>query len=272
MDVIEEMDIPMGRPLYLQVQNSTFVFDITYTNTSQCHNAELICTGSSVPRNHLVPYFYITCGTDRSYVGPDLYHFAPKSTSIVESYKCASPSIQDLRPKWRLLGYFSSSQCPTLSNTTYNSTFCHNEENSKTSIPSSSPSLTPTITTSVPSNQPIKPSDDKKGKNEKSTDSSFSKSPGIEPTISVKPIRDPSPSSLQPTNNSSFHTNDNSTRYILEKSNGNCEPNKPNKANTNNSTHPNMCTKKQNIPSWAYLKNVDLRKWLTNTFFIHTLR
>ena len=261
MDVIDEIDIPMGRPLYLQVQNSTF--DITMSNTSLCHDAELICTGSSVPRNHLVPYFYITCGTNHSYVGPDLYHFAPKSTTNIESYRCASASSnKDIRPKWKLLGYFSSSQCPTLSNTIYNSTFCEIRENSISSIPSLSPSLTPTKATVAPSNQPIKPSDDKKGKNEKSAASSSSKSPGMEPTISLEPNRDPSPSSLQPTNN-------NSTRHTLETSDGNCDANH---TNTKNTTHPNMCTKKQNIPLRRYLKDVDLRKWLTNAFFIHSLK
>jgi len=126
-------------------------------NSTTCDNplASLICSGTSTPSPGRVPFFYVKCGTSSTYFGTDPYHFTPpfgsrfpghgNISNMVRSYVCDGMDIS-VRPDWKLMGFFNSSDtgCLSLVQARYNSEICVANE---TAVPSSS---SPTTLTNAP--------------------------------------------------------------------------------------------------------------------------
>jgi len=90
-----------------------------------CLQGTSVCTGSSLPEFGKIPLFFITCGNN-TYVGSDKYYFSPSranSNQDIRSYACAGEST-DVRPIWKLLGYFDDGSCNALQGATYDTSFC----------------------------------------------------------------------------------------------------------------------------------------------------
>ena len=115
------------------------------TSTS-CGTATRACEGKSTPSIDHVPFFYITCGSEK-YLGPDPYHFTPNFSSFpdhgtydnpVRSYRCEGQDL-NVRPAWKLMGFFPTG-CVALAPANFNSDLCYN-------VPSAMPStsLEPTV-------------------------------------------------------------------------------------------------------------------------------
>jgi hypothetical protein len=123
----------------------------TSTNCSS-PSAALVCSGTSTPSPGHVPFFYVTCGESRTYLGPDPYHFAPpfgsrfpghgNITNIVRSYVCDGED-SSVRPTWKLMGFYNSTDadCASLRTATYDGGIC---PANNTASASSSPTATPT--------------------------------------------------------------------------------------------------------------------------------
>jgi len=83
------------------------------------------CSGKSVPGAGLSPLFAMACGSSQ-YVGSDRYHFAPSrssNTDPIRSYVCDGED-DDVRPSWKLLGFFAEGSCSFLDGASYDSLFC----------------------------------------------------------------------------------------------------------------------------------------------------
>ena len=82
------------------------------------------CVGSSVPGYGLNALFVISCA-NKTYVGSDKYFFSPIDDEhhYIRSYACRGESSQ-VRPEWKLLGYFEEGQCDYLKYAYYDEQFC----------------------------------------------------------------------------------------------------------------------------------------------------
>lgn len=102
-------------------------FAVLVGSNRTCDAAPNSCVGFSTPRNGSSAFFLVTCGNG-TYIGPDQYHFAEredndKDASIkIRPYVCDGFS-DNVRPTWRLLGYFDQDAC-TLDSLEFNSTLC----------------------------------------------------------------------------------------------------------------------------------------------------
>merc|ERR1712226_272515 len=114
------------------------------------------CEGKTTPQTNTRPLFHIQCG-GQSYVGSDLYHFAPAGTPR-RPYLCDGET-NDVRATWKLLGYFVQGSCEYLNTATYESDYCDVHSNAPSVTPSNvptrsiqpsvAPSSTPSISPSV---------------------------------------------------------------------------------------------------------------------------
>jgi len=113
-------------------------------------SGEVRCTGKSVPQFDSTALFAISCGNN-NYVGSDQYHFSPSiaSDNIIRSYACEGEAI-DVRPVWKLLGFFEEGSCDFLQNAVYDSNFCSCCD-SVSSSPSVSTTLSPSSVSASPS-------------------------------------------------------------------------------------------------------------------------
>ena len=99
----------------------------------------------------LVAHFLVQCG-DQSYVGTDTYHFSPlrynASNIFYEPWICYGMS-EELRPRWKLLGYFTPGKCDFLKSAFLNPQLC-----SSTQYPTTSPTASPTYVKGAPTPAP----------------------------------------------------------------------------------------------------------------------
>lgn len=98
---------------------STFGAYVSGTNI-ECLQGSIVCTGKATPHFGMKPHFVISCG-DKTYVGPDKYHFSParlKESDPFMPYVCEGER-DDIRPKWKLLGFFIDGKCSSLENSKY---------------------------------------------------------------------------------------------------------------------------------------------------------
>lgn len=90
-----------------------------------CLQGSSVCVGSSLPEFNKIPLFFVTCGSN-TYVGSNKYHFSPTRASVnddIRSYACAGEAT-NVRPTWKLLGYFEDGSCSALELGIYDTTFC----------------------------------------------------------------------------------------------------------------------------------------------------
>jgi hypothetical protein len=81
------------------------------------------CSGFTTPQINTKPLYAMNCGIKSYYVGSDLYHYTPKPPqSALRSY--AYCEGQEVRPVWKLLGYFEEGVCLFLENARFDENFC----------------------------------------------------------------------------------------------------------------------------------------------------
>ena len=81
--------------------------------------------GKSAPEFGMRPLYAVTCG-DKKYVGSDQYIFSPRreyELETIRSYACEGETV-DIRPEWKLLGFFEEGSCQFLESAAYDSEFC----------------------------------------------------------------------------------------------------------------------------------------------------
>lgn len=91
-----------------------------------CLQGQIICSGKASPHYGMTPHFIIHCG-DRTYVGPDRYHFSPpryEESDPFRPYVCDG-EIEGIRPEWKLLGFFKDSSCDLLKESKFEENACH---------------------------------------------------------------------------------------------------------------------------------------------------
>ena len=113
-----------GTNIYL-FSNDQNSFGANMEDEISCSQGNLVCEGKSVPQNGMSPLFAITCGNS-TYVGSDRYHFSPPRASekeTIRSYVCYGED-NDVRPEWKLLGFFVEGRCDLLKNAKYDPHFC----------------------------------------------------------------------------------------------------------------------------------------------------
>ena len=162
------------------------------TSTS-CSTGTVICTGSTNYGYELFPFFAVSCGS-KSYFGRDLYRFAPGRNytsdvffqgGVLQPYACEGEPV-DVRPTWKLIGYFDPADegCASLENYTYSEGFCAADPLNpieESEIPSSIPSLQPTVEESLaPSPDPSQPPTAEESDRPSSL-------PSIQPTVEKSP-------------------------------------------------------------------------------------
>jgi len=117
-----------GSPIHLYSNDDLEVFGAVVEGMEgyeRCLQGEIICSGSSVPSFGSVPLFRIQCGST-IYLGSDRYHFTPPQASerdTLRSYACDGES-NDVRPDWKLLGFFPEGSCDDLQGASYDEIFC----------------------------------------------------------------------------------------------------------------------------------------------------
>jgi hypothetical protein len=90
------------------------------------------CQGYASPMPNAVRLFAIECGhgANETYIGSDLYHFAPKGPLGDEKvlhhrpYICDGHGIRGRRPRWKLLGFFPQGSCDSVQAAAFDSKFC----------------------------------------------------------------------------------------------------------------------------------------------------
>jgi dienelactone hydrolase len=87
------------------------------------------CHGHSVPRPDHYAYFYIECGPDQHYTGPDRYHFTPPLSGtggILKPYLCQGHETNStVRPKLTLVGFFPDDEsCGALKSLKFDPELC----------------------------------------------------------------------------------------------------------------------------------------------------
>jgi hypothetical protein len=164
-DLVDSTDFTgSGTVIRLKLSDaSTFGAEIDGVNN--CIQGSLICEGRSLPEFNTVPLFYVTCGSS-TYVGTNKYYFAPARNNVnepIRSYLCeVGGIIQEIRPTWKLLGFFNDGACAGLQDSMYDMNFCPTTLSPTlaptpvtTSAPTSSPTTTPTfVPSSTPSSTP----------------------------------------------------------------------------------------------------------------------
>ena len=102
-------------------------FGVHLENELPCSKGVRRCVGKSAPGVGLRALFAIKCGS-KTYVGSDKYHFSHKDSKngYVRSYTCKGES-KDMRPEWKLLGFFEEGACSYLKSAAYESDFCEIE-------------------------------------------------------------------------------------------------------------------------------------------------
>ena len=176
------------------------------TSTS-CSTGTVVCTGSTNYGFELFPFFAISCGS-RSYFGRDLYRFSPGRNSstdiffqggVLQPYACEGEPV-DVRPTWKLIGYFNPADegCASLENYSYAEDFCAADSSSPTleQAPSQSPSVEESeLPGSVPSLQPtIKESSTPSSDPSQPTTAEESDRPSSLPSLDPTPEESPAPS------------------------------------------------------------------------------
>uniref|UniRef100_A0A7S4QZ18 Uncharacterized protein n=1 Tax=Ditylum brightwellii TaxID=49249 RepID=A0A7S4QZ18_9STRA len=94
---------------------------------SKCSQGVPRCIGSTAPGRGLSALFEVRCGDDDVYVGHDKYHFSPQrynDTLPIRSYVCDGRD-KDVRPQWKLLGFFPPGRCNSLNNSVFVEEFCN---------------------------------------------------------------------------------------------------------------------------------------------------
>ena len=162
-DVAAVGELESGQPIKLWM-DSTSSFGVSIGSDSCDHPDEtLACTGSSTPKSGLRPWFYITCGSERT-TSVNPYHFAVFDQGNKKPYLCLGES-DSTRADWKLLGYFGT-DCDDIASREYQSDFCPGPSEMPSQVPSSaplsqpsaSPSETPSISSSVVPAPPRQPS------------------------------------------------------------------------------------------------------------------
>jgi dienelactone hydrolase len=87
------------------------------------------CQGRSVPRPDHYAYFYIECGPDQHYTGPDRYHFTPllsDTGGILEPHLCQGHETNStIRSKLTLVGFFPDDEsCDALESLKFDPELC----------------------------------------------------------------------------------------------------------------------------------------------------
>ena len=132
-----------GVDIHLYSTDAT-VFGAFVTGGQKCLQGVSRCIGKTVPQPGLTPLFSITCGNS-TYLGSNQYFFSPprlNNTDLLRSYACVGEPV-NVRPEWKLLGFFEEGSCNFLKNATYHNSFCSTVlTNSKNT--SFNPSFSPT--------------------------------------------------------------------------------------------------------------------------------
>ena len=181
-DVAEVDELESGQPIKLWMDSASS-FGASIGSDSCDHPDEtLACTGSSTPKSGFRPWFYITCGSERT-TSVNPYHFAvfdQETPSNKKPYLCVDES-ESTRADWKLLGYFDA-DCDDIGSREYQSDFCPGPSEMLSQVPSEAASQVPS---SAPSSQPS---------------TSPSETPSVSPSLipSVAPSNSPSvvPSSI----------------------------------------------------------------------------
>lgn len=105
--------------------NSNDIFGAYVEGGSSCLQGVSRCVGKSIPSFGMRPLYAVTCG-NKKYVGSNQYVFSParaSETETIRSYACEGEAA-DVRPEWKLLGFFEEGSCMFLESATYDSEFC----------------------------------------------------------------------------------------------------------------------------------------------------
>lgn len=114
-----------GNEIHLYAENGGVSFG-AIVGDEACARGREICTGSTVPTGLLRALFQVQCAGE-SFIGWDRYHFSPPSSkeyaTPLRSYVCINQAI-DVRPRFKLLGYFPEGECDILNGFTLDESFC----------------------------------------------------------------------------------------------------------------------------------------------------
>ena len=114
-----------GNEIHLYAEDGGVSFG-AIVGDEACTRGREVCIGSTVPTGLSRALFQVQCAGE-SFIGWDRYHFSPPSSeedaTPLRSYVCINQAI-DVRPTFKLLGYFPEGECDILNGSTLDESFC----------------------------------------------------------------------------------------------------------------------------------------------------